>query len=218
VIEEKNKGQPQEQQVEAPQDLEGDQETPRRPIDRWIASLKQGMEHKKALREKSRQKATQDRMKPVLLGLLAVVVTLVILLGLFSTPMSKRKAMQKADRKIPNLGRPQVNDSGLAQSESLDRSVTPLLGADVRSQPDPNRGQISEGDLQKYGAKSPPRAAITQPARSPTPNSPTANSSHALGQIEFSDTDGRRESSAEVESTAIPTYRGAEPANTAADK
>jgi hypothetical protein len=201
MIEEKNKGQLQEQQAELSQDLEEDQETLRRPIDRWISSFKQGMENKKAQREKSRQKATQDRMKPVFLGLLAVVVTAVILLGMFSTPMSKRKGLQTADRKTPNLGRPQVNDSVLPQPENLDHSVTPLLGADVHSQPDPNRGQISEGDLQKYGAKSPPRAAITQPPRSPTPNSPTANSSHALGQIEFSDTtDGRRESLAEVES------------------
>jgi hypothetical protein len=136
MIEEQNKGQLQKQQPEVSQDLEENQEIPRRPIDRWIASFKQGMENKKAQREKSRQKATQDRMKPVLLGLLAVVVTVVILLGLFSTPMSKRKGCERRTTK-PQTWEDHANDSVLAQSENLTTQRHPTAGADVRSQPIP---------------------------------------------------------------------------------
>lgn len=202
MMEDKNKVQPQGEQIEVCPDLEENEQTSPRPIDRWMASFKQGMENKKAQQKRIREKATRDRMKPVFLGLLAVVVVVVILLGMFSTPMSSKKRAQISERKTPNLGRPQVNDSSLPQPDNLDRSVTPLLGADVRSQPDPNRGLVSESDFQKYGTKSSPSASGAPPSRSSSPNGPAAQKNpYALGQIEFSDSAGRkRESLAEVES------------------
>ena len=201
MIEEKNKGQLEGEPAEVPQDWEENEQAAPRPIDRWMASFRLGMENKKVQQKRIRENATRDRMKPVFLGLLGVVVVVVILLGMFSSPMSKKKRMQISERKTPNLGKPQVNDSLLPQPENPDRSVTPLLGADVRSQPDPNRGLVSESDFQKYGTTSSPRAPAAQPLRPTSPTAPSTKNPYALGQIEFSDTAGeKRESLAEVES------------------
>lgn len=188
-----------------------------RPIDRWIASFKRGMESQKAQR-KSSAKATRDRMKPVFLGLLAVVSVVLIMFGLFSSPMSQKRQQQTAERRTPNLGRPLANDPLITPPGNAERSVTPLLGADIRSQTDPNRGVVTESDLQGLGNSnsqrrvspmsdpvSLPSPSVAPSAPSPQPhrsNSPgAANGSYDLRQIEFSDAPSSgRESLAEVES------------------
>src|SRR5205809_6138124 len=97
-----------------PEDTQVEEETPKqpeRPIDRWMASFKRGMEAKAP--QRLPPKATKDRMKPLILGLLAAAVLVIILLGMFSTPITKRRQQQVAERRTPNLGRPLATDRPL---------------------------------------------------------------------------------------------------------
>ena len=197
-------------------DLDEPVEPPKRPIDRWIETFTRQANGGKQAR-KLPEKAKQDRMRPVLLGLVAAVVVVIILLGLFSSPINKKRLQRFADHRAPNLGRPQVTDPLMPAPESPDRSVTPLMGADVGSQSDSVHGLVTESDLRE--TQPPQCGRLSNPASAavtPTPNlplhAPQASSPlrgtrnvggshpHTLGQIEFSDSPtGKPESLAEVE-------------------
>ncbi|PYV38754.1 MAG: hypothetical protein DMG06_24945, partial [Acidobacteria bacterium] len=204
-----------EDQLEDTQAGEETPEQPERPIDRWIASFKRGMEAKAP--QTLPPKATKDRMKPLILGLLAAVALVVTLLGMFSTPIGKRRA-QVAEHRTPNLGRPLATDP-LLPAQDPSRSVTPLMGADLRSPPDTSHGLVIASDLQGSSTRnplpnlspvpSPSHAASTASPPSlatfPPPsggNAPGGTTGrYALGRIEFSDLSGEgKESLAEVES------------------
>jgi hypothetical protein len=163
-------------------------------------------------------KATKDRMKPLILGLLAAAVLVIILLGMFSTPISKRRQQQVAEHRTPNLGRRLAIDP-LLPAQDPSRSVTPLMGADLRSPPDTSHGLVTASDLQGSSTRNPlpnlssvpspsHAASTTSPpslATFPPPSGGNAsggtNGRYALGRIEFSDLSGeRKESLAEVES------------------
>ncbi len=185
---------------------------PGRPIDRWMASFKRGLESRAV--KPSPAETNRDRLRPLILGLLAAAVLVVTLLGIFSTPIAKRT--QHVAQRTPNLGRPPSANPLMPESEGPARSVTPLLGADLSSQPDPTRGLITESDLARdrgrtardgssvaaSGAVSTPSSGtISQPlipkavATGPTSRRPS------IGQIEFSDIPGdKKETLAEVES------------------
>ncbi|HVN78643.1 MAG TPA: hypothetical protein VMW38_06570, partial [Terriglobia bacterium] len=197
-------------------DLDEPVEPPKRPIDRWIEALIRRANGGKQAR-KLPEKAKQDRMRPALLGLVAAVVVVIILLGLFSNPINNKRLRRFADHRAPNLGRPQVTDPLTPAPESPDRSVTPLMGADVGSQSDSAHGLVTESDLRESsrhnGARlsDPASVAITPtpdlPIHVPKASSPLRGNQsfggaqpHTLGQIEFSDSaTGKPESLAEVE-------------------
>jgi hypothetical protein len=216
---EKDTRESNKQRIEDNQDLEETYqppEQPERPIGRWIASFKRRRDDRSAKRPI--EKATRDRMRPVLLGVLAVAVVVVILLGLFSSPLSKKRQQEVAEHRTPNLGRPLVPDPSRSQPDGADRSVTPLLGIDVQSQSDSSRSLVTESDLQGSRTRNPmhtadPRSMQTSPAPAPISPTPpaqslsragvsgTTSSPYELRQTEFSDAAGRRrESLAEVES------------------
>ena len=157
-------------------------------------------------------------MKPLILGLLAAVALVVTLLGMFSTPIGKRRQQQVAEHRTPNLGRPLAIDP-LLPAQDPSRSVTPLMGADLRSRPDTSHGLVTASDLQGSSTRNPlpnlspapspshatsmaaplSLAAVPPPSGGNPPGG--TNGRYALGRIEFSDLSGeRKESLAEVES------------------
>jgi hypothetical protein len=200
-----------------PEDTQAEEETPEqpeRPINRWMASFTRGMEAKAP--QTLAPKATKDRMKPLILGLLAVAALVVTLLGMFSTPIGKRRQQQVAEHRTPNLGRPLATDP-LLPAQDLGRSVTPLMGADLRSPLDTSYGMVTASDLQGSSTRNPlpnlgpvpspsqstsmpaPPFAFPLPSGGNAPGSTTGR--YALGRIEFSDVSGeKKESLAEVES------------------
>ena len=189
------------------------EEEPVRPIDRWMTSFKRGLESRRV--KPSPAETNRDRLRPLILGLLTSAVLVVTLLGIFSTPIGKRA--QHVEQRTPNLGRPPSANPLMPESEGPARSVTPLLGADLSSQPDPTRGLITESDLAKDRSRtSRDGTSVGASVRSPTPSSsgtvsqpPTpkavaprpVSGRSSIGQIEFSDIPGdRKETLAEVES------------------
>jgi len=189
---------------------EAPEEEPVRPIDRWKASFKRGLESRTV--KPSPAETNRDRLRPLILGLLAAAVLVVTLLGIFSTPIGKRT--QHIDQQTPNLGRPPSANPLMPESEGPARSVTPLLGADLSSQPDPTRGLITESDLEKdrsrtsrdgssvagSGSVSSSRTVSQPPTPIAVAPSP-ASSRSSIGQIEFSDIPGdKKETLPEVES------------------
>ncbi len=185
---------------------------PVRPIDRWMASFKRGLESRTV--KPSPVETNRDRLRPLILGLLAAAVMVVTLLGIFSTPIGKRT--RHVEPRTPNLGRPPSANPLMPESEGPARSVTPLLGADLSSQPDPTRGLITESDLAKDGSRTSRdgssvagSGSVSTPSSSrpvsqliPKAVAPSSTSSRpSIGQIEFSDIPGdRTETLAEVES------------------
>ena len=184
-----------------------------RPIDRWMTSFKRGLESRRV--KPSPAETNRDRLRPLILGLLAAAVLVVTLLGIFSTPIGKRK--QNVEQQTPNLGRPPSANPLMPESEGPARSVTPLLRADLSSQPDPTRGLITESDLAKDRSRtSPDGSSVAASGSVSTPSSPgtvsqppipkavaprPASGRSSIGQIEFSDIPGdRKETLAEVES------------------
>lgn len=191
---------------------EAEQE-PIRPIDRWMASFKRGLESRTV--KPSPAETNRDRLRPLILGLLAAAVLVVTLLGIFSTPIGRRT--QHVEQRTPNLGRPPSVNPLMPESEGPARSVTPLLGADLSSPPDPTRGLITESDLAKDRSRTsrdgssvaasgsvstPPLSrTVSQPPtpKAVAPSPPSGR--YSIGQIEFSDIPGdKKETLAEVES------------------
>ena len=189
------------------------EQEPVRPIDRWMASFRRGMESRTV--KSPPAETNRDRLRPLILGLLAAAVLVVTLLGIFSTPIGKRA--QHVDRRTPNLGRPLSANPLMPESEGPARSVTPLLGADLSSPPDPTRGLITESDLardrsrtSRDGSSVAASGFVSTPSLSRTvsqpptpqavaPSSPSGR--YSIGQIEFSDIPGgKKETLAEVES------------------
>jgi len=160
----------------------------------WLQNLGRVQEGRK----QSAQRATRDRVRPLFLGVVGVAVVVVVLLGVFSTPISVKKQQQVADRRTPNLGRPQGREFPTANPDKTTRSVTPLLRAEIQSERDTQRDLISEKDLQAGSTKSGAAVTAAAPSSAPIPK-PSARPA-SLGQIEFSDgLHGKRESLAEVE-------------------
>ena len=167
-----------------------------RPLRAWLKNLKRRQDGD---RKPSPHRSTQDRVRPLFLGVVGVAVVIVVLLGMLSTPISVKRQQQVADRRTPNLGRPQSTEPGTAEADKATRSVTPLLRAEVQSERDTQRDLVTEKDLQSSPNKS--SAAMTAIAPTPAPAAPKPLPRPAnLGQIEFSDgPHGKRESLAEVE-------------------
>jgi len=90
-----------------------------RPIDRWLASFKRGLESRTV--KPSPAETNRDRLRPLILGLLAAAVLVVTLLGIFSTPIGKRT--QHVEQRTPNLGRPPSANPLMPESEGPARSV-----------------------------------------------------------------------------------------------
>ena len=149
----------------------------------WLQNLKRREE---VNRKRSLHRSTQDRVRPLFLGVVGVAVVIVVLLGMLSTPISIKKQQQVADRRTPNLGRPQSTEPATAEADKATRSVTPLLRAEVQSERDTQRDLVTEKDLQSSPNKS--SAAVTAVAPTPAPAAPKPLPRPAnLGQIEFSD-------------------------------
>lgn len=166
------------------------------PLGAWLQNLKRRQDGD---RKRSLHRSTQDRVRPLFLGVVGVAVVIVVLLGMLSTPTSVKRQQQVADRRTPNLGRPQSTEVATAETDKAIRSVTPLLRAEVQSERESQRDLVTEKDLQSSPNKS--SAAVTAgiPATAPAPPKPLARPA-SLGQIEFSDgPQGKRESLAEVE-------------------
>ena len=168
-----------------------------RPLDRWLQNLKhrQGRD-----RRPSPRRSKQDRVRPLFLGVVGVAVVLVVLLGMFSTPISVKRQQQVVDRRTPNLGRPQATDPGMAEADKPTRSVTPLLRAEMQSARDSQRDLVTEKDLRSSsGKEAAGGTAVALGSAIPMPPRPSARPAN-LGQIEFShNLHGRRDSLAEVE-------------------
>ncbi len=168
-----------------------------RPSGAWLQKLRRRQDGD---RKPSPHRSTQDRVRPLFLGVVGVAVVIVVLLGMLSTPISVKRQQQVADRRTPNLGRPQSTEPATAEADKTTRSVTPLLRAEVQSERDTQRDLVTEKDLQSSpnnrssaaGTSATAALAPTAPKGLPRPAS--------LGQIEFSDgPHGKRESLAEVE-------------------
>jgi hypothetical protein len=168
-----------------------------RSLDRWLQNFKH---RQKRDRKPSPRRSKQDRVRPLFLGIVGVTVVVVVLLGMFSTPISVKRQQQVVDRRTPNLGRPQATDAGMAEADRATRSVTPLLRAEVQSARDSQRDLITERDLQSNSSKNVTGQTVAASGSAvsmqPRPSARPAN----LGQIEFShNLHGRRDSLAEVE-------------------
>ena len=137
-----NKSTPEESSHDETENEEQDLESPSR---RWLRNLK-ATQHGKSV-GRLPQRATQDRVRPLFLGIVGVAVVVVVLLGLFSTPISVKRNQPEGERRTPNLGRPQAADSTTAEAQGPQRSVTPLLRADVRSERGGEGGLVTESDL-----------------------------------------------------------------------
>ena len=168
-----------------------------RPLGAWLQNLKRRHDGD---RKPSPRRSTQDRIRPLFLGVVGVAVVIVVLLGMLSTPVSVKRQQQVADRRTPNLGRAQSTEPATAEADKATRSVTPLLRAEVQSERGTQRDLVTEKDLQS-SPNSRSSAAGTSPTLAPAPTAPkTLPRPASLGQIEFSDgPHGKRESLAEVE-------------------
>ena len=102
-----NKSKPEEPSHDEIESEELDLESPSR---RWLRNLK-ATQHGKSV-GRLPQRATQDRVRPLFLGIVGVAVVVVVLLGLFSTPISVKRNQPGVERRTPNLGRPQAADLG----------------------------------------------------------------------------------------------------------
>jgi hypothetical protein len=168
-----------------------------RSLDRWLQNLRRRQERD---RKPSPRRSKQDRVRPLFLGVVGVAVVVVVLLGMFSTPISLKRQQQLVDRRTPNLGRPETTELGMAEADKATRSVTPLLRAEVQRAPDSQRDLVTEKDLQfnlsRNGTGGTAPAPGTEIPMPPRPSASPAN----LEQIEFSrNLHGRRDSLAEVE-------------------
>src|SRR5262245_24195005 len=153
--------------------LEPEAEEPQ-SLGSWFQSLKR----RQALDGiRPQRKSTQDRVKPLLLGVLGVVVVVVVLLGMFSTPIRIKKESQARDRRTPNLGRPQGTDSGVSDPDKATRSVTPLIRAEVHAERDATRDLVTERDLQSSPSKpgGADNTSTLAPAKPPSPPKPPAH-------------------------------------------
>jgi hypothetical protein len=168
-----------------------------RPKRAWLKNLKR---RQNGDRKPFPHRSTQDRVRPLFLGVVGVAVVIVVLLGMLSTPISVKRQQQVADRRAPNLGRPQSTEPATAEADKATRSVTPLLRAEVQSERDTQRDLVTEKDLQS-SPNNGSSAAGTSATLAPAPTAPKVLPRPAsLGQIEFSDgPHGKRESLAEVE-------------------
>jgi type IV secretory pathway VirB10-like protein len=175
---------------------ESEAESPEgRPIDRWMKSLKEHRNRNNISRFS--RKASQDRIKPLFLGVVGVAVIGVIILGLFSTPMGMKR-QQTVEKRTPNLGRPKDTESAATEAENPPRSVTPLLRADVRSEREPN-GLVTERHLQPSLNPSAGTAALEAQALSGMRGRALlATRPMTLSEVEFSGA-RKRETLAEVE-------------------
>jgi Bacterial conjugation TrbI-like protein len=182
-------------------EVESEEQDQEKPAHRWLRNLKLSQPGK-SVRPLS-QRATQDRVKPLFLGILGVAVVIVVLLGLFSTPISVKRNHPGVERRTPNLGRPQTADPTTAEAQAPQRSVTPLLRAEVRSERGEEAGWVTESDL----ATQNPHKGGTDGFRAPSgvpsvfpvqPSKPTSRPM-SLDQIEFSHSrSGKLESLSEV--------------------
>jgi len=188
------------------EEVENEEEDEKSSSRRWLRNLKL-TQHGKSV-GRLPQRATQDRVKPLFLGIVGVAVVVVVLLGLFSTPISIKRDQRERERRTPNLGRPQAADPTTAETQGPQRSVTPLLRAEVGSERGGEPGIVTENDLAQSLRKS-GTGSDRSPALGPVlagTGVPPAQPSKAnklpmsLGQIELSETPGRRsESLSEVE-------------------
>jgi type IV secretory pathway VirB10-like protein len=171
-----------------------------RPLAHWLRealhnSFKQSKKKSLEQKNQARVRLAQDRTKTFLLLAVALVAVALLFLGVFSTPIGKRRPEGASSGK-PNLGRKETPKS-LMPNPAESRSVTPLLSADLTANPESSPGMVTENDIQ---------ATANQLTRSPAqtvkkPEGASANSSpYALRNIEFSDPlHGKPESSAEIE-------------------
>jgi len=189
-------------------EVENEEQNEKSSSRRWLRNLKLSQYGKSV--ERLPQRATQDRVKPLFLGIVGVAVVVVVLLGLFSTPISVKRNQPERERRTPNLGRPQTADSTTAEAQGPQRSVTPLLRADVHSERGGEGGLVTESDLATQNPRKVGTGSDALPALGPAPSAgtsippvrPSKPIKHpmSLGQIEFSDTSGgRTESLSEVE-------------------
>ncbi len=189
------------------EEVENEEQDEKRSSRRWLRNLKL-TQHGKSV-GRLPQRATQDRVKPLFLGIVGVAVVVVVLLGLFSTPISVKRNQPGRERRTPNLGKPQAPDSTTAETQGPQRSVTPLLRAEVRSERGGEPGIVTESDLAQSIRKSgtgsdgsPALGPVLSAGTGVPPVQPSKTNKRpmSLGQIEFSDTPGRRsESLSDVE-------------------
>ena len=189
------------------EEVENEEQDEKSSYRRWLRNLKPTQQGKSVGRLP--QRATQDRVRPLFLGIVGVAVVVVILLGLFSTPISVKRNQPERERRTPNLGRPQAADPTTAETQGPRRSVTSLLRAEVRSERGGEPGIVTENDLAQSLSKSgtgsdgsPALGPVLSAGTSVPPVQPSKTNKRpmSLGQIEFSDTPGRRsESLSEVE-------------------
>lgn len=189
------------------EEVENEEQDEKSSSRRWLRNLRPTQQGKSVGRIP--QRATQDRVRPLFLGIVGVAVVVVVLLGLFSTSLSVKRNQPERERRTPNLGRPQAADPTTTETQGPQRSVTPLLRAEVRSERGGTPGIVTESDLAQSLSKSgtgsdgsPAMGPVLSAGTGvpPVQSSKTNKRPMSLGQIEFSDTlGGRTEPLSEVE-------------------
>jgi hypothetical protein len=165
---------------------------------RWREVFQQAFD--KAIREQqptSRRELGRDRSRALFLIVGAAIAVVLLLLGVFSSPNTK-KATTGRPLGTPELGR-RVPAS--EQPNGQTGSITPLLNARA-AQPDASSNQdVTPEEIERTARLTQP---LVRPSRSSV-TSPAIAGPYALGRINFSDSARRQETSVRSTATSEPT-------------
>ncbi len=149
-----------------------------------------------------RHALSQDKTKTFFLLAAGLVVTILVFIGMFSSPTGAKR-QQENRRTQPSLGRP-ATGANPAEGQKAG-SVTPLLSADMQGQ-GPETDRLSPEDISNTS-----RQGIRTPGASPRAPQPKGGDQYALNRIEFDPTVERRQGHQQNLQTPSPPPAQAQP-------